>query len=419
MFVGQVFAQEVTLDFTLETSEGSKESVWGFPASSKNKTVEEQSFTYGGYTVKVAGSEGEGYYWNDKDHYLLFGKQGAYLVLPAFDFDVERIDIEGNGSASANIKQNIYVGDEAVSDETTGAQETNYFTIAEGKQAAGTIYVIRVNSKHNNQIKTIKVWKKGSGTKQAAEITWSSTSATVTIGADDNVFPILNNPNGLPVSYSSSKEDVATVDANGYVSLVAAGSVKISAIFEGNENYEASTVSYTLTVKAAEGGGGDAQEITVASALEIINALDNGATTSEVYKVKGFVVGDPDFQRKADQTLYGNVNFEMADEKNGTTTLTVFRCKDLENVSFTEETINRIKNGDEVVVQGKLQKYVKNDVVTPEITSCYLVSVGGSTGINAVKADNQNGAVYNVAGQMVNPSYKGLVIKNGKKMIQK
>lgn len=158
-----ISAQEVTLDFTLTdpSDETAKTSVWGFPASSKNKTVEEQSFTYNGYTVKVAGSEGEGYYWHDKDHYLLFGKQGAYLTLPAFNFDVERIDIEGNSSASTGVKQNIFVGDEAVSTETVGAQGTNIFTIAEGKQAAGTIYTIKVNSKHNNQIKTIKIWKKG------------------------------------------------------------------------------------------------------------------------------------------------------------------------------------------------------------------------------------------------------------------
>ena len=162
MFIGKASAQEVTLDFTLATGDDGKTSEWGFPAGSSNKTVEEKSFTYGNYTVKVAGSEGNGYYWHDKDHYLLFGKQGATLTLPAFDFDVERIDIEGTSGASTGIKQNIFVGDEAVSTETTGAKDvTNQFVIAEGKQAAGTIYTIKVTSNHNNQIKTIKIWKKG------------------------------------------------------------------------------------------------------------------------------------------------------------------------------------------------------------------------------------------------------------------
>ena len=52
----------------------------------------------------------------------------------------------------------------------------------------------------------------------------------------------------------------------------------------------------------------------------------------------------------------------------------------------------------------------------------YLISfekTGDATGITAVKAAQQNGAIYNVAGQMVTSSYKGLVIKNGRKYIQK
>lgn len=38
--------------------------------------------------------------------------------------------------------------------------------------------------------------------------------------------------------------------------------------------------------------------------------------------------------------------------------------------------------------------------------------------VNTIKADTQNGAIFNVAGQKVGANYKGLVIKNGKKTIQ-
>ena len=373
-----ISAQEVTLDFTITdpADETGKTSIWGFPSGSSNKLVEENSYTYDGWTVKVAGSTGEGYYWHNKDHYLLFGKQGAYLTLPAFNFDVERIDIEGNSAASAGTKQNIFVGDEAVSTETTGAQGTNYFTIAEGKQAAGTIYTIKVTSKHNNQIKTIKIWKKGAGTKQAADISWSSPSATVTIGADDNIFPTLNNPNNLTVSYTSSKEEVATVDANGAVTLVAAGSAKISAVFEGNDTYEASTVSYNLTVKEAIDPNAKGQvnnPYTVAEALEVINALENGATTADKFYVKGFVVGTPDIQKKEDGTFYGNANFTIADTKGGTDLLTCYRLKGIDNANIESE--DYIKEDDELVVMGQLQKYVKNEVVTPEVKSGHIVSI--------------------------------------------
>ena len=44
---------------------------------------------------------------------------------------------------------------------------------------------------------------------------------------------------------------------------------------------------------------------------------------------------------------------------------------------------------------------------------------GGETGIKNVKAAKVNGARYNLAGQKVDASYKGIVIQNGKKFIQK
>ena len=41
-------------------------------------------------------------------------------------------------------------------------------------------------------------------------------------------------------------------------------------------------------------------------------------------------------------------------------------------------------------------------------------------GIEAVKADKKfDGAIYNLAGQKVNANYKGVVIQNGRKFIQK
>lgn len=53
-------------------------------------------------------------------------------------------------------------------------------------------------------------------------------------------------------------------------------------------------------------------------------------------------------------------------------------------------------------------------------TPIKIYFAGGETAINSVKkAANADGAIYNIAGQKVNASYKGLVIKNGKKYIQK
>ncbi len=52
----------------------------------------------------------------------------------------------------------------------------------------------------------------------------------------------------------------------------------------------------------------------------------------------------------------------------------------------------------------------------------YAISINQNpTGIEYVKADNSTakGAAYNLAGQKVNNSFKGVVVKDGKKMIQK
>ena len=61
-------------------------------------------------------------------------------------------------------------------------------------------------------------------------------------------------------------------------------------------------------------------------------------------------------------------------------------------------------------------KMSRNKAGTNVFLTKIVITSGGSTGINTVIAD---GAIYNLAGQKVDKSYKGVVIMNGKKMIQK
>ena len=318
--LGNANAQEVTIDFSGSTDN------WGIGTT---KIVEEKSFTYGGYTIKLKGTEGNGYRWYNTGNIIL-GKEGATLELPAFNFDVARIDIVGTSGASTSVKQNIYVGEEAVSTETTGAKDvTNAYAIAEGKQAAGTIYTLKVTSAHNTQITKILIYKKG---------------ATPDPGPDPQI-----------------------------------------------------------------------QEINVAKALEIINALADGKTTEEEYKVTGTVKTIDEIS-----TSFGNATFDIVDNINDANVLKVFRAKDANGNKIVDENI--VKVNDVVVVQGKLQKYVKNSEVTPEVAqNGKILTVNGtSTNINTIKTNTDvNAPVYNLAGQQVEKSYKGLVIKNGKKVINK
>ena len=56
---------------------------------------------------------------------------------------------------------------------------------------------------------------------------------------------------GKTITWSSDNENVATVDANGTVTGVAAGNAKITAKFAGDDVYETSTASYEIIVKGA------------------------------------------------------------------------------------------------------------------------------------------------------------------------
>lgn len=64
-----------------------------------------------------------------------------------------------------------------------------------------------------------------------------------------HTWPTLTNPHSIAVSYTSSDETVATVNAStGLVTPQAAGNTTITATFAGNESYYPATVKYVLTV---------------------------------------------------------------------------------------------------------------------------------------------------------------------------
>ena len=190
--------------------------------------------------------------------------------------------------------------------------------------------------------------------------------------------------------------------------------------FKGTTPETASKQAYIYSLNGVTKNEGGSEtpdtpnEITVAKALEIIAGLEDGKKTSEEYIVKGIVTAVEEIS-----TSYGNATFDIADNAGDATVLKVYRAKDAEGQKITDENI--VKVGDTVVVQGLLQKYVKNDVVTPEVAqNGKILTVNGqSTGITIIKAVQAETPLYNLAGQRVDAHYKGVVIKNGQKMIQK
>ena len=110
-------------------------------------------------------------------------------------------------------------------------------------------------------------------TKQQAGLAWSEATAEATIGATNNEFPTLTNPHSLPVTYTSSKEDVATIAADGTITLVGEGKTTIKAASAETANYYAGSATYELTVVSGLAEAGLAWSETAIVAY--IGATDN------------------------------------------------------------------------------------------------------------------------------------------------
>lgn len=86
-------------------------------------------------------------------------------------------------------------------------------------------------------------------TLEDPQISWSSSSLIIVVDQEDFELPTLNNPHGFTLTYASSDSAVATITADGTVTVLnKVGATSISASFAGNDTYAARTVSYSLVV---------------------------------------------------------------------------------------------------------------------------------------------------------------------------
>lgn len=149
---------------------------------------------------------------------------------------------------------------------------------------------------------------------------------------------------------------------------------------------------------------------TIAKAKELIDA---GKGLSESVYVKGTV-------SQASESLndtYGSLSYYISDDGKTGNELKVYGGLSFEGKKFT--SVDDIKVGDVVVVYGKLTKF--KTTYELDKNNILISQNGTTTGITNITTDEaaKNAPVYNLAGQKVTKAYKGVVIKNGKKMIQK
>lgn len=118
--------------------------------------------------------------------------------------------------------------------------------------------------------------------KTATSLTWSADTYTATIDAD-NTFPTLTiDPEAIKesVQYTSSDETIATIDANGNITLLKKGETTITATFTETATHTGATDSYTLTVNPSNCRWVEVTDnTTLEDGDEVVITMVNGGST--------------------------------------------------------------------------------------------------------------------------------------------
>lgn len=226
-------------DFTVEneTLSGTLTYVW-----SKNSGYAKASAYVGGANAATSylvspelkiGSNNSKLTFEHAANYLNGGAFDTYFSVVVFDGTTETVlalDVKPNGSSWTFVTSTVNLAAYKGKSIRIGFKYTSTTSVA------GTW-----------EVKNFKVTDVVM--KQAAGLSYGeNTELTVNVG-DPFDAPELDNPNSLTVTYSSSKEDVATVNATtGAVTIVGTGTTVITAAFDGNADFYSGSASYTLTV---------------------------------------------------------------------------------------------------------------------------------------------------------------------------
>lgn len=179
------------------------------------------------------------------------------LVLPAFDFEVSKIEVVGHSSGNTTTTQNIFVDNLAICDETAGTKGTNTYIIPDTYQTKGTVYKLKVTNEYITKITSIKIYEKETTstktpTKVAFPAEYSNKTFTFTEGKLEGfTAPTATETNNVAgtIKYSSNNVSAVKVNAStGALSFPGYGEATITATFTPTdaEKYKESSDSYMV-----------------------------------------------------------------------------------------------------------------------------------------------------------------------------
>lgn len=313
----------------------------------------------------------------------------------------------------------------------TGGLDTIKFTAS--KQVRATQIAVTIDSEA--EVSNLK----------AAGLAWSKSSYSVEVGSEFT-SPTFSKVTTATVSFSSDNKEVATVDANGVISLAGGvGTATITASSEKNETYDAGTATVTITTYSTETYSLATKVVSgkkyilvaqVGDVYKYAKTVDQGNTYGYL-NVKEATVEGEDLK-----AISGN-EITITGEEGSYTLTDALGRKMWMGSSYTSfqlggtnsdgkgETwsISFAADGTATITNVDRQKYIQYSTKyfsfgSYAITSGvlpYLYEVKSETAIKEVNKTDvaTDGVKYNILGQKVGDNYKGLVISNGKLQIVK
>jgi len=258
----------------------------------------------------------------------------------------------------------------------------------------------------------VTLWKQVASGSVAAPILPSSTtflgSIDITITAEDGASIYYTLDGTDPTTSSTPYSTPFTLTETKTVKAIAA---------KGGNTSSVASATYTLIESIANT---PETAYTVADAKNLIDTKSADVLSNEGNKVyvKGYITNI------VKVVANGSAQFWISDTKGESKDFEAYNANDLENAKFASAE-DQIAVGDEVILYGNITKY--GTTYETSNGKAYIYSLNGytkrsdiPTNISAVKSGaDVNAPAYNLAGQKVDKNYKGVVIMNGKKMIQK
>ena len=390
-FVASVtFAQEVTFDFDKDYKTLFPELTGTSSSTSHDGDITKtMTCTTNGISVAVSaktpGSPTDNRIWSSSPRLRMYS--GTLTIQAPADKKIASIDIIINGKW--NDKNNADVGTNNKGSWTGDANKVVY-TIA-----------------GNTQIKSIKVMLAGTKIEytdaaSVKELLANNQEAKDYINLKLTNAKVLyvNSYNGTVNTYVREGDtaiEMRTLGIDMPVNSIISGTVKVNLAYDAGIPYlSASKETNGENLKITESN--EAAEPVIATVKDILD----GKYTNDLIKIKEFTFSKEEYNT-------GKFNYYANDGENKIMIYDKF--SGIGGVS-------KLTEGEKYTLTGIFGVIFKN---IPEVLPIKAVEKFEPTSITNITTDEaaKNAPVYNLAGQKVTKAYKGVVIKNGKKMIQK